>query len=111
MVEELHVGRDGISMRGRDTIIIGVLVLSLMATGWLVWDRDWQLESRVSVLNADHVALASALKAQTEVLQQNGQAIRDLAERVNEQNWLMISTPEQDKRARQIMGTPKRFRD
>lgn len=103
----LHVGRDGVSLKGRDTIVIFVLMALLVILAWLFWthiDKDElrgrAISERMEVMKQEHVLLRDSVDANTS-------ALHNVTDQMELQTWLMIADPKQEAEARKRIGIPK----
>lgn len=115
--ESLHIGRDGVEIRGRDVIYIGILLVFSAGLTWSFMQHlqndearhkdieryNKDLIERMGMMQQEHVAL-------TKVIERNTITMESLTERINEQSWLMLASPEDEKRAKRRLDTPPRFR-
>ena len=86
----VHVGRDGVSLKGRDTIVIFVLLAFAGGLGWTLWthiDKDEQrgraISERMEVMKQEHALLRDSIDANTE-------ALSKVDKQMELQSWLMI---------------------
>lgn len=103
----LRVGRDGVSLKGRDTIVIFVLLVfagGLSYTMWTHIDKDEQrgraISERIGVMQQEHDTLRISVDANTS-------ALRSVTDQMELQTWLMIADPKQEAEARKKIGIPK----
>lgn len=97
---ELHVGRDGIDIRGRDSILIAAVIAMLIFIAWLFWDHLANDEQRVNAIQAkieqmgqDHAKIVSSME--------------NIDKQLELQNYLMVATPEQERAAQRLIHTPR----
>lgn len=103
----LRVGRDGVSLKGRDTIVIFVLLCFSGGLGWTLWthiDKDEQrgraISERMEVMKQEHALLRDSIDANTT-------ALHNVTDQMELQSWLMIADPKQEAEARKKIGVPK----
>lgn len=103
----LHVGRDGVSLRGRDTIVIFILLVLSATLTWLLWthmEKDEQrgsmISQRMEVMKQEHALLRDSIDSNTE-------ALHGVTDQMELQSWLMIADPKEEQFARKHIGVPK----
>lgn len=103
----LRVGRDGVSLKGRDTIVIGVLIVFAGGVSWLLWQhtesadqRGRAINERMEVMKQEHALLRDSVDANT-------MALHRVTDQMELQTWLMIADPKEEKYARKMIGVPK----
>lgn len=103
----LRVGRDGVSLKGRDTVVIGVLIVFAGGVSWMLWDhvdkseqRGRTITARMEMMGQEHALLRSSVDANT-------MALHSVTDQMELQTWLMIADPKEEKYARKMIGVPK----
>lgn len=103
----VHVGRDGVSLKGRDTIVIFVLLAFCAGLAWSILthiDKEEQrtraISERMESMSQEHMLLRSSVS-------NNTAALHNVTDQMELKTWLMIADPKQEAEARKRIGIPK----
>ncbi len=107
MESELHIGQDGIGIKGRDALILGILIIFVCAVGYMLYDKMEKEEARNNTIADRLETLKQDHSLFRESVDRNTQALNDVTDQMALQSYLMVATPEQEKEARTLIGKPK----
>lgn len=103
----LHVGSDGVDLRGRDSIMVFILLVFAGGLTWIFLQQvdksialNESITARMEVMSTDHNSLKSSVEANT-------RAITSMGDQVELQNWLLLANPQQEAEAKKRIGVPK----
>lgn len=106
----VHVGKDGVDLSGRWAIMIVILAMFASGAAYILYaktleDTEFHKEQREAT---------RSINQRLESLQADHAKLVEATNRVGDQmelsNWIQLATPEQEKRARESMTTPKLLR-
>ena len=103
----LHVGRDGVDVRGRDSIMVFVLLVFASGLTWIFLQQvdkstaiNESISARMEVMRGEHDTLRASVDANTH-------ALKGVDDQLALNNWLLLATPAEEKEAKRIIGRPK----
>lgn len=117
MEDELHIGRGGIDIKGRDAITIGLLALCLSALLFMAWKHleadaverkefTSSINSRMETIQTEHTALADSVKDVAPIM-------KEVVLQLKLNNYLLVATDKQTEDARKRLmenGVPELLR-
>lgn len=103
----IHVGRDGVDLRGRDSIMVFILLVFATGLTWIFLQQvdkstsiNESISARIEVMKGEHNTLKGSVEANTAALSR-------VNDQMELQSYIMLATPQQEAEARKLIGRPK----